>query len=246
VEIFDARTKTIESDRFTRRRIVWKMGTSTLCHTDGTVREELLRSFALQSEALREQHIASVFVSSGAVAVGRLRSPEISDRNLLAAIGQPLMTLAWNKAFYPRPVAQFLFSENELEDRNGIRERIAEALRHDVVPVINCVNPDVNNDSVSVQVAHAIEAEKLALLTTTHGILRNGSSIAEVTHKQQVIDAFTKDLSQGGTGGMEAKCDAALSFVKRGGRDAVIAHGHDERILQEIATGNAFRGTRFM
>lgn len=244
VEIFKQTTYKRETEQSARRRIVWKIGTSTLFREDGILRDELLKSFACQAAELRNSGIDSVFISSGAVAMGRLRSPEIMDRKLLSVIGQPLLSTVWNNAFYPVPVAQLLLTQEALCSENQLREQIAGALENGVVPVINCIDPDANNDVTGLHVAKAIQAEQLALLTTTHGVLSNGKSIPRITKEFDISSVIQDGTSSGGTGGMGPKCHAASSFAQTGGL-AVIAHGHEKDVLRRIALGESFNGTRF-
>lgn len=237
MEIFE-RTKIqlTEQEHSTRRRMVVKLGSSTVCEKNGVVRIPLLTSLAQQSRELHEtKGVDVIFISSGASAVGRLSAPGITDRSLLSNIGQGFLTMAWNKAFYPTPVAHILLADEQLLDSSYIKNQVETALRHDVVPVINCVNPNTNNDITGRLVAHASDAELLAFLTTTDGVIKDDSTISSVHNIDDLLEVITEDTSDLGSGGMKPKCKEAWQFVHHSQGVAVIAHGMEDNILFKIA-----------
>lgn len=230
-----------EDERVVRRRLVAKLGSSTVCDATGAVRVDLLHSLAAQTEALKQNKVDTIFVSSGAVAVGRLVASEnadkkITDKKLLSNIGQSWLSAAWNKAFYPTPVAQLLFTDEELKNASYIKSQIEAAIRYGVVPVINSSNPETNNDFASTQIAHAVDADTLALLTSTNGVLKDEHPISLVTNWADLEGAITEDISSLGNGGMKPKCGAALGFIQKSKKGkAIIAHGNTPNILHRIA-----------
>lgn len=225
----------VESERFIRRRIVTKLGSSTVCNDHGEVRSDLLQSLSKQTKELHQKGIDTVFVSSGAVAAGRVVASHVTDKELLSGIGQSWLSMAWNKAFYPTPVAQLLLTDAQLHDRDYIKKHIVSALDYGVVPVINSVNPDANNDFTGSLVASAIGADTYALLTTKNGVLRNEQTIPEVHGWSDLEGVITDETSTLGNGGMRPKCGAALQFVANTKGEAIIANGLTDEVLHKIA-----------
>lgn len=78
-----------------RKRVVVKVGTSTLTGGAPTISHERLSSLALQLVQLRNAGCQVVLVSSGAIAAGRERlaqpalSKAVPAKQMLAAVGQP-------------------------------------------------------------------------------------------------------------------------------------------------------------
>lgn len=236
--------RVVEKDGSTRQRIVVKLGSSTVCDEAGAVRTDLLRSFAAQSLDLRERGVDTIFVSSGAVAVGQLVAPNITDRKLAAVVGQSWLNMAWVRSFYPTPVAPHVFTDEQLSDRGFVRSAIESTLREGAIPLINCANPDTNNDFTGRQVARATDADILAMLTTADGVLHDGRTIPHVSSRSDLDGVAFGNASTLGTGGMGEKTDHAWGFVAETGREAVIAHGFTDAVLHKIAGGERI-GTRF-
>ena len=108
------------------RRIIIKVGTNLLTVGGKQLNRERMADFARQIAALRAQGKQVVLVTSGAVAAGSsagVSSPQgkgIPVRQILAAIGQPLLMRTYAELFAPYgiAVAQALFTRTELE-RDG-------------------------------------------------------------------------------------------------------------------------------
>lgn len=164
MEIFTNRK--LEREKFTASRIVVKIGTSTFCEEGGIIRADFVASLAGQIVSLREQGIRTALVCSGAVALGRLRRSELSqserDKRIAAALGQPLLMQAWNKALYPVPALQFLLTEEDLL-KEYAKETLSMGLSYGV-PIINGPGLE-NNDSQAAKIAQILEADALVLLT---------------------------------------------------------------------------------
>ena len=235
----------LEEEKFSHNRIVVKIGTSTFCEEGGVIRDGFVESLAEQVLALREQGIQTAIVCSGAVALGRLRQPDLShsekDKRIAAAIGQPLLMQAWNKALFPVPALQFLFTEGDLANEST-KATLALGLSYGI-PIINGPGLE-NNDYQAAEIAKIIDAKALVLLTNTHGIKRSdNSTISVVRNFEDVAPHITRAKSYGGSGGMGIKAESALSFAHTTGRDAFIAQGGHS--LAALLQGNHQGVTRF-
>ena len=171
-----------------KRRIVIKIGTSTL--TCGSVHLDHPRVLDLvrQIAELKDNGEMVCLVSSGAIAAGKevLDFPQlqksITAKQMLAAVGQPRLMNLYDQFFdiYQYKVAQILLTRDDISDRRryiNARNTLTSLLEQNVIPVIN-ENDSVatdeihigDNDNLSAMVANLIEADLLILLTDQEGL----------------------------------------------------------------------------
>lgn len=137
-----------------KKRIVIKVGTSTLTHEGGALN---FRSFDALSRVLSDIHNLGcevILVSSGAIAVGagklnmKERPSALDLKQAAAAVGQCELMHLYDKFFgdYGKTVAQILLTGDDVEHPE-IRQNLIntfEALLHlGIIPIVN------ENDSVS-------------------------------------------------------------------------------------------------
>jgi glutamate 5-kinase len=170
------------------RRIVFKVGSSLIIDaTKGHAREAWLGGFAEDVAELRGRGKEIVVVSSGAVALGRLklgfgRSARLDHKQAAAAAGQTMLMQAWDKAFAPHgiPTAQLLLTLDDTERRRrwlNARATLSVLLAQQAVPVIN-ENDSVatdelrygDNDRLSARVAQMVQSDLLVLLSDVDGL----------------------------------------------------------------------------
>lgn len=251
-------------------RLVLKLGTSTVSGQDGLPDRQRLRDYAALSASLRAAGHQLVVVSSGAVACGRARlgweGGSVSDKQQLAAVGQPVLMRYWEEAFaaYDLIPAQILLTRADLERRRGYlnaRSTLLGLLARGIVPVVN-ENDTVateeirlgDNDTLSARVAAAIEADLLVLLTDRDALYERDPArdptarpIREVPPgpiPETVRRAASDKHGRLGTGGMATKLEAAL-LARRAGVKVVIASGSDCAAVRRIVAGEAL-GTCFL
>jgi glutamate 5-kinase len=253
------------------KRIVVKLGTSTL--TGGTPYLSLPRMVDLvrQMAHLHNQGCELVLVTSGAIAVGRqqLEFPrlpkDIPAKQMLAAVGQPRLMAIYEQLFglYGVKVAQVMLTRNDLSLRPSYlnsRNTLDALIARHVVPIVN-ENDTVateeirvgDNDNLSAMVVNLLEANLLVLLTDQEGLFTadprkdlGAELITEITADQipeEVWRSAGKPANEQGTGGMVTKLQAA-ELARRAGAEVIIAHGSDTDVLVRIATGDQV-GTRF-
>jgi glutamate 5-kinase len=253
------------------KRIVVKLGTSTL--TGGTPYLSLPRMVDLvrQMAHLHSQGCELVLVTSGAIAVGRqqLEFPrlpkDIPAKQMLAAVGQPRLMAIYEQLFglYGVKVAQVMLTRNDLSLRPSYlnsRNTLDALIARHVVPIVN-ENDTVateeirvgDNDNLSAMVVNLLEANLLVLLTDQEGLFTadplkdlGAELITEITADQipeEVWRSAGKPANEQGTGGMVTKLQAA-ELARRAGAEVIIAHGSDTDVLVRIATGDQV-GTRF-
>lgn len=138
------------------KRIVVKIGTTTICGDGDEPDPDYLEQIADEVVALREAGHEVLIVSSGAIGSGMgllgydERVREVPLRQALAAVGQARLIDAWEEAFarHDVHVGQLLLTYDALRDRESflhVRNATEELLDLGVVPIVN------ENDTVSVE-----------------------------------------------------------------------------------------------
>lgn len=251
------------------KRIVVKVGTSTLTHPSGGMNlhriEHLVRE--LIDEANQGKEI--LLVSSGAIAAGmntlglKERPAGIPARQALAAIGQGALLHIYEKFFheYGRTMAQVLLTkENAARHHQYMNSRNAllALLGMNVIPVINendAVAVDEikigDNDNLSAVVAALVDADALIILSDIDGVYtanphtdasaRLISEIPEITPEIERIAGGAGSAQ--GTGGMQTKIEAA-KIAQNAGVTMVIAQGNADGVIRGILRGQEI-GTLF-
>lgn len=219
----------------TAKRIVVKVGTSTLTHSGGNLNlyriEHLIREIADLHNAGKE----IIFVTSGAIAagigkMGLAKKPEtIPENQALAAIGQGVLMHIYEKFFaeYGQTMGQILLTKNSTVDehaRENSKNSLTALLKMGVIPVINendAVAVDEikigDNDNLSAMVANIVDAEVLIILTDIDGLYDGNpktDSAAKIIHEVPEINSEIEKMAGGagtklGTGGMFTKIQAA-------------------------------------
>ncbi|NLX77828.1 MAG: glutamate 5-kinase [Clostridiaceae bacterium] len=256
------------------KRIVIKVGTSTLTHETGKM--NLLRMDRLSmaiSELVNRGH-EIILVSSGAIGVGmgKLNMKErpriMGMKQALAAIGQCELMNIYSKLFasYNQVVAQVLLTKYDVDDdikRVNIENTFKHLLEKHVIPIVNendTVSTDEimsmdhfgDNDTLSAVVARLVRADLLIILSDIDGFYdadprenKDCKLIDTVTE----IDDYIWHCAGGegtkfGTGGMVTKLNAA-NIVIHSGINMVLASGSDPFIVFDILNGENV-GTLFV
>lgn len=252
------------------KRVVVKIGSSTITDEAGTFNELFLKNIALQVSSLMSEGRQVVIVSSGAMAAGKGRmgngrKGSMTDKQVLAAVGQGLLMKSYETVFegLGLTVGQVLLTKDDLSNpkRSSLCQNTLDAmLERQIIPVIN-ENDTVaveeirfgDNDSLSARVAGLIDADLLVLLTDTEGFYdkdprlnQSAKLIPTVKSIDDSILSMAGDTHNSGvaTGGMTTKVWAA-SIAGKFGIPTVIARGSTPKVLQLILKGNLV-GTLFM
>lgn len=251
------------------RRIVVKVGTSTLAYGPGRMNlrriEHLVRELVDIANAGREV----LLVSSGAIAaglgrLGRTEKPTaIEEKQAVAAIGQGMLMHIYEKFFaeYGRTTAQVLLTkENSVRHNQYIHSRrsLLALLAMGAIPVVNendAVAVDEikigDNDTLSATVATLVDADALIILSDIEGLYTANPQTHPDAHLIGVVSEITpavEQLAGGagsslGTGGMSTKIEAA-KIAMNAGATMVIAPGAQDGVLARVLAGEAV-GTVF-
>lgn len=258
----------------TARRVVVKVGTSTITYENGrfnlTNLEHLCRSIANQMNQGRE----IVLVSSGAigVGVGRLRLQErpqaIREKQAVAAVGQSELMSMYSRllADYNYVVGQILLTKDDTDDpitRENICNTFSALLEQEILPIVN-ENDTVStreiyhngtfgdNDTLSAIVARLVQADLLIILSDIDGLYdkdphqhEDAVLIKTVARiDSRMEESAGSEGSNRGTGGMRTKLTAAR-IAAAAGISTVIANGSRSRIVDAVLDGRD-AGTLFL
>ena len=247
------------------RRLVVKIGTSTLTQGTRCLQHSRIVEFARQIKYLQDQGHQIVLVSSGAIAAGReaLHFPQLVKhvpvKQMLSAVGQPRLMAVYEQIFslYGLNVGQVLLSRTDITNRKSYinaRGTLEVLIEQDIIPIVNendtIATDEIgigDNDNLSAMVATILEADLLLLLTDIEGLYDGdpndaGSSLIKEIRSQEIPaelwDSVRGSSSSLGTGGMVTKLQAAET-ARRSGTTVVIADGAAENILVNIMNGDS-------
>lgn len=252
------------------RRIVIKVGTSTIAHPSGLINLYRMEHLARMLSDLKNRGYEVVLVSSGAIGVGAQRMHlserprDIEGKQAAAAVGQVVLMNMYQKFFqeYNYQVGQVLVTKQVETDKvmnYHARNTMNELLKNKIVPVVNendTISTDEiifgDNDTLSAVVAALVDADLLILLSDIDGLYSDDPRInplAKLIDRVDVIDehieAIAKDSSTKlGTGGMITKIRAARYATERG-IHVVLANGSRNETIEEILGGKVL-GTLFL
>lgn len=254
----------------TAKRIVVKVGTSTLSHSTGKLNFQRIERLVRELADLANQGKEIILVTSGAVSAGmdRLGLKEkpktIPEKQAAAAVGQGILLHTYEKIFgeYGQIVAQVLLTREDSVNRKryaNSRNTLLTLLCMGVIPIINendAVAVDElkigDNDTLSAMVASIVDADLLIILSDVEGVFTanpQSDPTAALIPEIGDITPEIEDLAGGpgsmrGTGGMYTKIQAAKIAVNSG-VVMVIASGFRDGVVREVLSGSNV-GTLFL
>lgn len=251
------------------KRIVVKVGTSTLTYENGQTNLRIMSKLAQVLSDLKNSGKEIILVTSGAIAVGAgklglsERPRDTKGRQAAAAVGQLSLMSMYDRLFseYGQTVAQLLLNSSDVKDperKQNLINTFEQLLAFGIVPIIN-ENDSVaieelffgDNDSLSATVAVLVKADALVILTDMDGLFNADPRVdsqAKLIPLVTQIDDSLKALAgsngtPNGTGGMVTKLTAA-EIATAAGIDCVIINGRDPADIYKLTDGHQF-GTFF-
>ena len=250
------------------RRVVLKVGSSSLTDIDGLIDLAKLGEIAAAVRSAQATGIEIAIVSSGAVAAGagklcRARPRTLPEKQAFAAVGQAELMRQWAHVFAPAHVAQFLLSSDDIHSRKrfiNAKQALDAAFKLGVLPILN-ENDTVataelklgDNDTLSAWVAYLVDADTLMLLTDVDGLYSanpkldaSAVKLAEVRDIAQVMHLAGDAGSARGTGGMRTKLKAA-QIASDAGIETIILTGGGAAVqasLSGVAIGTRIFAAR--
>lgn len=256
------------------KRIVVKVGTSTLTYDNGDINLARIEKLARVLSDLMNAGKEVVLVTSGAVQVGvkKLKLKEkptsIREKQAAASVGQCELMHIYSKFFgeYSHIVGQVLLTKDVIEDehvRNNVVNTFEKLIEDKVIPIVN-ENDTVaideienivrfgDNDNLSAIVSVLIHADLLVILSDIDGFFDSDPTKNPNSKLMKVIDGITPELehfagdsgTDVGTGGMVTKLTAAKTATSAG-VSLILANGKEPSILRDIIEGQEI-GTLFL
>ncbi|HEX9774707.1 MAG TPA: glutamate 5-kinase [Actinomycetota bacterium] len=247
-------------NRHATKRIVVKVGSSTITAADGTLDDGQVRALAGQLAAVRRAGAAPVLVSSGAIAAGleplglKRRPGDIPGLQAAASVGQGILMHAYQRAFARRkvPVGQMLLTRDDVVRRRSYlnaHHALERLLKMGVVPIVNENDTTAvdeirfgDNDALAALVAIMAHADLLVILSDIDGVYSADPKRArEPVHRITDLAGLERMRagrrgSALGSGGMASKVEAVRTATAAGTR-VVIAHGREPRVVERIVAG---------
>lgn len=252
------------------KRLVVKIGSSTLTTDDGRIDHDYLETVARQVRAVKDGGWQVVIVSSGAIACGleRLgmsgkRPDDMPTLQAAASVGQGLFSSAWGDAFDSKGMvtSTVLLTRRDTADRTAYlhaRDTLERLLSLGVVPIVN-ENDTVSveqirfgdNDTLGALVACLIKADLTIVLSDVAGLYdanpakdATAKLIEQVDRIDQSIVSVAGDAgSTLGSGGMVTKVKAAR-VLGIAGIPMVICSGRRDNAIVDAVEGQSV-GTLF-
>ncbi|MCD5413434.1 MAG: glutamate 5-kinase [Clostridiales bacterium] len=242
------------------KRIVIKVGTSTLTDADGKLNLTVIKRLVKQLVEVKNSGREVLLVTSGAIGAGMgemeitKRPVSIPELQATAAIGQGFLVAIYNKYLldHGERGAQILLTSCDLENRTrylNIFNTLLTLLKFGVIPIIN-ENDTVatqeikigDNDTLSARVAGLVEADLLIILSDVEGLYNNWSkderkNLELIHHVKKITPKLVKlaggQGSKFGMGGMHTKLEAA-KIATNSGITMVIGPGYEENIIVKL------------
>lgn len=252
------------------RRIVVKIGSSTLTHKSGHINIRRMEQIVKVLSDIRNSGKEVILVSSGAIAVGvgklglRERPSDTASKQAAAAVGQCELMYLYDKMFaeYNHNVSQVLMTRDIIESEQR-KQNAVNAFRRLIdfgtIPIVN-ENDTVaveeiefgDNDTLSAVVAKLTCADVLVLMSDIDGLYSGNprtDPAAQLIPRVEKIDQTIESIAQGagssrGTGGMITKIHAAR-LATEAGIDMAIINGEQPQQLYQLFDGEGV-GTHFV
>lgn len=252
-----------------KKRIIVKVGTSTLTHKTGKTNIARMAKLVSVLADLHNMGNEVVLVSSGAIGIGStklgLQSKPETTKGLqaAAAVGQSELMFLYDKFFseYGIVVSQLLFTSDALKRKDGRQHLIDtfnQLIEYGSIPIVN-ENDSVSieelhngdNDRLSANVATLIDADLLIMLTDTDGLYdsnpnenKNAKLIKIVKVITPEIEAIAGGAGEKGTGGFATKVMAA-KHATDAGIPVIIMNGEKPTDIYKVLNGESI-GTKFL
>lgn len=248
------------------RRIVIKVGTSTLTYENGKLNLRRLQKLCRVISDLQNSGNEIVLVSSGALSVGvgklglKERPITTSQRQAVASVGQCELMFMYDKIFgeYNNTVGQVLLTRRVIDDprlRENAYNTFEELINMCIIPVVNendTVATDEiaganfgDNDMLSALVARVVNADLLIILTDIDGLYETNPKEDPYAKLLKRVPEITEEIkhmaggscSNRGTGGMSTKV-AAAEVATKAGIECCVLNGSNPDVLYDIMEGH--------
>ncbi len=250
-----------------KRRIVVKVGTSTLTNELGNSNLRLMEELSRVLADVQNMGNEVVLVSSGAIAVGANKMhlsekpKEMRLKQAAAAVGQCENMFLYDKFFgyYDKTVAQILLNADDIRQevkKENLSNTFETLLENGIIPIVN-ENDSVSyteieseeklfgdNDMLSAVVAVLCRADLLVILSDIDGFYDKDPRFykdAKVIDRIEVIDEEVYKLA-GGAGSRRGTGGMrtklqAADLATSQGISVIVTNGQNPKALYDIAEG---------
>ncbi|MBQ1310787.1 MAG: glutamate 5-kinase [Blautia sp.] len=250
-----------------KKRIVVKVGTSTLTNELGNSNLRTIDKLAMVLSDIQNLGNEVILVSSGAIAVGanKMHLPEkpttMRMKQAAAAVGQCSLMFLYDKFFgeYDKTVAQILLNAEDIrqeEKKENLTNTFNALLEQGVIPIVN-ENDSVSyteiesqerlfsdNDVLSAVVSVLCQADLLVILSDIDGFYDKDPRLykdAKLISRIENIDSSVYELA-GGAGSRRGTGGMrtklqAADLACAQGIDTIVTNGKDPEALYDIMKG---------
>ncbi|MCM1506413.1 MAG: glutamate 5-kinase [Ruminococcus flavefaciens] len=244
-----------------KKRIVIKLGTSTLAHSTGKLNIRRMTNLVRVISDLHNSGREIIMVSSGAVGLGagKLGLPakpkDTRMKQAVASVGQCELMHIYDDMFekYSVTVAQILLTKTIISNPNhcsNFKNTIETLISMGVIPIVN-ENDTIaideleleigENDSLSALVAELAEADLLLILSDIDALYdddpRTNPNAKPITYVEKITPEIERVAGGAGTslgtGGMSTKINAG-KIASNAGIDMVIMNGKNPDLLYDL------------
>ncbi|MEY8562162.1 glutamate 5-kinase [Eggerthellaceae bacterium 3-80] len=252
------------------RKVVIKIGSSTLTTSESSIDYAYLEQLSKQVALVKQQGWQPVIVTSAAIACGlealgiKKRPSDMPSLQAAASVGQSALQAAYARAFEPFGIttSTVLLTRRDTADRKAYlhaHDTLLRLLDLGVVPIVN-ENDTVSveqirfgdNDTLAALTACLIEADLMIILSDIDGLYTDNPAINPNATLIEQVDKIGPEIlsiaggagSTVGSGGMITKIKAARVLMAAG-IPMVICHGRTPNNIVDICVGDSV-GTRFV
>ena len=245
------------------KRIVIKIGSSTLIDDEGKLKKKWLVNFVKDIELLKKRKKEIIIVSSGSIALGckylgiKKKGLKIDKSQAIASVGQIILMDFYKKIFDKNKIkiSQILLTLDDTEQRRrsiNAKHTIYNLLKMNVIPIVNendtTATTEIkygDNDRLAARVAQITNADTLILLSDVDGLytknpkkFKDAQLIKRVSDLDKVIKSINiKGMTELGSGGMNTKIEAA-KICNLAGCNMIIANGLSLNPIDRIQNEN--------
>ncbi len=251
------------------KRIVVKVGTSTLTYETGKTNIRRMKELVEVLSDIENSGTQVVLVSSGAIGVGvgklglKEKPQDTPGRQAAATVGQCELMFMYDKLFseYGHKIGQLLVTRSDIENserKENLVNAFDKLLEYGAIPIVNendavAVEEIVfgDNDQLSAIVAKLIGADGLIIMTDIDGLFSGNPKTDKDAVLIPVVDEITEEIeklaggagTRRGTGGMITKIHAA-KIACDSGIPTVIMNGSNPEDIYRLMEGRQ-TGTMF-
>ncbi|KYP23148.1 Glutamate 5-kinase 1 [Streptococcus parauberis] len=256
------------------KRIIIKIGTSSLVQSSGKINLEKIDQLAFVISSLVNKGKEVILVSSGAMGFGLdilkmdKRPSDLAQQQAVSSVGQVAMMSLYSQIFshYQTNVSQILLTQDVVvfpESLLNVTNAFESLISMGIVPIVNendAVSVDEmdhatkfgDNDRLSAIVAKITNADLLIMLSDIDGLFDKNPTIFDDAILRSQVNEITEEIisqaggagSKFGTGGMLSKIQSAQIIFENNGQ-MVLMNGANPRDILNALEGQLI-GTWFI